>query len=297
MTPREKGFLLLTSQLGDPNRDPLTVAQLRDLTVRVRSAEASNSHRQIAPSDLVELGYSSAMAQRIVRLLSQEDQLECYLQKGRRAGCAALTRVSPGYPAAVRKRLGIDSPGCLWAKGDAALLEQPCVSLVGSRELCEKNTAFARRAGMEAARQGYVLASGNARGADRTAQDACLENGGKVIVVVADALEKHRPREGVLYLSEDSYDTPFSSHRALSRNRVIHSLGSITLVAQSDLYTGGTWDGTTRNLRAGWSSVFCFHDGTEASRQLEEMGAVSIDMEALKDLPSLMNTSWNFFTR
>ena len=36
MTPREEGFLLLASQLGDPGRKPLTLPQLRNLSLRMR---------------------------------------------------------------------------------------------------------------------------------------------------------------------------------------------------------------------------------------------------------------------
>ena len=77
-----------------------------------------------------------------------------------------------------------------------------------------------------------------------------------MISVVADRLEDHREKENVLYLSEEGYDMAFSAQRALSRNRVIHALGIKTFVAQSRLI-GGTWDGTTNNLKNGFSSVFC----------------------------------------
>lgn len=129
--------------------------------------------------------------------------------------------------------------------------------------------------------------SGNARGADRAAQEACLRAGGKVISIVADELWKHPLRENVLYLSEEDYDSPFTKPRALSRNRCIHALGRMVFVAQSGLEKGGTWDGTARNLRFGWSPVACFRDGSEASRELEQMGAYLIDLEDLENFDNL----------
>ena len=39
MNQRERGFLLLTSYLGDPERKVLTVAQLRSLAMRMRDME------------------------------------------------------------------------------------------------------------------------------------------------------------------------------------------------------------------------------------------------------------------
>ena len=87
------------------------------------------------------------------------------------------------------------------------------VALVGSRELREENWKFAAEVGRQAALQGYVLVSGNARGADRTAQEACLAAGGKVICVVADDLWKQPLRENILYLSEDDFEEGFSAQR------------------------------------------------------------------------------------
>lgn len=245
--------------------------------------------------DLLALGYSREMATRIVALLSEEELLEHYLRTAKRADCEPLTRVSEGYPLVVRKRLGLDSPGVLWAKGSIHLLETPKISLVGSRDLLEENQSFAREVGRQAALQGYTLVSGNARGADRTAQEACLQSGGSVIIVVADELAKQRQRDRVLYLSEEDYDLPFSAQRAISRNRVIHSLGEMTFVAQSSLQTGGTWDGTVKNLRLGWSPVFCFADGTQASQQLCQMGATPVSIKDLQNFNMLPLQMRNLF--
>lgn len=287
MNPLESGFLLLTSQLGDPERKPLTVAQLRELAMRVRSAKAPAVDRDITEKDLAALGYSADMAGRVVALLNDRELLEYYLSRGRRAGCTPLTRSGEKYPARIRKSLAEDSPGCLWTKGDSSLLDTPMVSLVGSRDLFADNKAFAAEVGWQAARQGYTLVSGNARGADRTAQEACLEAGGSVICVVADQLGKQTQKERVLYLSEDGFDCAFSSQRALSRNRIIHSLGQMTFVAQSSLYIGGTWSGTVKNLRAHWSRVFCFDDGSQAVQELAMMGAQLIGADDLQDLHTL----------
>lgn len=295
MNGREQGFLLLTSHLGDPERKPLTPAQLRRLAFRIRASDAPEDDRELCPEDLLGLGYSQTDARRILELLSQQDLLDYYLAKGRKADCLPITRVSPDYPGAVRSRLGLDSPGCLWAKGDPALLHAPCVALVGSRELAPENREFAREVGRQAAIQGYVLVSGNARGADAVAQRACLDAGGWVISVVADALCSHRRRERVLYLSEDGFDLPFSTQRALSRNRVIHSLGRCSFVAQASLRAGGTWNGTAYNLAHGLSSVFCFRDGSAAWGELEQMGAVGIGLSDLADIPGLEDNAINFF--
>lgn len=297
MTPWEKGFLLLTSNLGDPNRHPLTTAQVRTLAQRVAAAPRITSERELESRDLTALGYSLEMAERIVALLDDGVLLEHYLRRGERLGCHPISRVGEEYPQTVHNRLGLDAPGCLWSRGELELLQKPAVALVGSRELAPDNLAFAKEVGRQAARQGYVLVSGNARGADRAAQDSCLAHGGKVISVVADELWKQTKRDNVLCLSEDGYDETFSAQRALSRNRVIHALGLKTFVAQSGLKTGGTWDGTVKNLRFGWSPVFCYDDGSEAMNLLCQLGATSVDFDGLTSIYDLSQNQTNFFDR
>ncbi len=291
----EYAFLLLTSSLGNSERKPLTVAQLRELFRRAEHLERKELHRDLEARDLVSAGYSLQMAQHIVDLLQDEEQVDWYVTRALTACIHPLTRASEGYSLLLRKRLGLDSPGVLWARGDVSLLERPAVSLVGSRELEPQNREFAIEVGRQAAHQGYVLVSGNARGADREAQHACLEAGGRVICVVADGLTDKKEEENVLYLSEDGFDLAFSAPRALSRNRVIHALGERVFVAQCGYQAGGTWSGTVKNLRFGWSEVYCFADGSPAQQLLVDMGAQAIGVEALADISALSTGQKSFW--
>ena len=285
----EYGFLLLTSHLGNPGRKPLTVAQFRELMERSDKMKSRDISRDVDVYDFVSIGYSPKFAQHIINLLHDEVLLGWYLIQARKHDCVPITRATEEYPLILRKRLGMDAPGVLWAKGDLSLLDTPAIALVGSRNLREENLAFAEEVGRQAALQGLTLVSGNARGADKAAQNACLEAGGKVISVVADSLTVHKPRKNILYLSENSFDEVFTAQRALSRNRVIHALGRIVLVAQTDYQKGGTWDGTVKNLRNGWSPVAVFLDGSEAAAELEALGAYGILPEDLKDICSLQD--------
>ena len=284
---KEAGFLLLTSKLGDPDRPVLTTAQLRTLGQRMRNMERPSEDRDLTVEDLMALGYSWDSARRILHLLEESDVLEHYLRRGERMGCVPVSRMNPRYPEILKDKLGLEAPGCLWVKGDLSILDTPMVALVGSRDIAPENKAFAAELGRQAAAQGYTLVSGNARGADRAAQSACLKAGGRVISVVADSLAQKTLQSRVLYVSEEDFDGEFSAQQALRRNRVIHALGSKTFVAQSRFGFGGTWDGTQKNLQNGWSPVFCFRDGSEASAQLSQLGAGLIRMEDLGDLAAL----------
>ena len=294
MNPREQGFLLLTSHLGDPQRKVLTVAQLRNLFLRVQSADKPQRNGGLTCDDIVSLGYDRETAARILDLLSQQEQLNWYLKQAAKAGCMPISRISEQYPNVLRKKLGLDCPGCLWVKGELELLQKPAISLVGSRKLGEENTAFAREVGRQAARQGYVLISGNAKGADQVAQDACLDAGGEVISIVADSLADIPADNRVLYISEDGFDQLFSGLRALSRNRLIHAMGLMTLVAQCSFEKGGTWDGTKNNLKKGYSPVFCFQDGSRGIAALLDRGASPVSLEQLMDFAALQPEQISF---
>ena len=262
MTGAERGFLLLTSHLGNPERKPLTPAQMR--TLSQRAAMLSREDRDLTEKDLLLLGYSREMATRILALLSEEALLDYTLIQGRRQDCCPISRVNGHYPENLSHRLG-------------------------------PNRAFAAAVGQYAARQKLTLISGNARGADRMAQEACLASGGNVISIVADDLSKQPLQEHILYLSEEDFDAPFTTQRALSRNRLIHALGAMVFVAQSDVGTGGTWSGCTQNLRHGWSPVICFRDGSAAAQALEDLGAYLIREEELGEFRVISGEEISFF--
>lgn len=294
MKGRERGFLLLTSRLGDPERKVLTLSQLRDLAARARRMGKPVRDRELTETDLRQLGCSGALSQRVLTLLGEEDRLDRYLHSARQKDCIAITRLTEEYPLSLWEAMGADAPGALWAKGNISLLQGPMISLVGSRDLNAENYRFACEVGRQAALQGYTLVSGNARGADSAAQNACLSHGGHVISIVADKLYTHEPTEQILYLSEEGFDADFSARRALDRNRLIHSMGQKVFVAQCGWGKGGTWSGTTDNLRRNRRPVFGFDDGTKAMAELQQLGAVLIRREALADIAALTPREMRF---
>lgn len=284
MNSREEGFLLLTGRLGDPHRRPLTVVQMRELERCVRRGPRPTEDRELRPEDLLQWGCSEETAQKVIALLGDSQLLSSYVEQGRAHGCFPLSRVTQGYPQKLQKSLGEEAPGSIWYKGDLSLLSKPAVALVGSRDLAVENARFAKQVGELAAKYHLVLISGNARGADTIAQESCLRAGGQVICVLADQLMRKPANDQILYLSEDGYDVPFCAQRALSRNRLIHCMGEATFVAQCSNGSGGTWDGTRRNLKDAWSPVYCLPDGSSGVAKLYHLGAKLVKMTELERL-------------
>ncbi len=275
MRGAEQAMLLLCCALGGTGK-PLTLAEFRTLQQRVSGLDTEDGAQELRPEHLRQLGYSREMGERIVSLLAREEALHRYLQIAAEDGVCVLTRISQGFPQSLRK-LGESCPPALFYKGDPKLFGKPCVALVGSRQIAKRNRDFAARIGELAAREGYVLISGGAAGADSVAQEACLGEGGQVICIVPDELRRHPMRERVLYCCEEGYELPFTAARALRRNRLIHGLGEKTFVAQTACGQGGTWAGTKDNLRRGLSPVFILDDGSEGAAELVSLGAVPVD--------------------
>ena len=278
MRQTERGLLLLCCPLGDPLSGFLSLPQARELSKRARAAGLGQEDpfRDVTPRDIQRLGYSAYEAQHIVTLLSRERLLDGYLLAAEKAGITVITRLDARFPRRLRDQLGGKCPAALFCRGDVSLLRSRCVSLVGSRQLLEPGRRFAAQAGLLAAREGFSICSGDAMGADRTAQEACLSNGGRAVVFPATELVNCPARKNVLYAAEDGFELGFSAHRALARNRLIHAMGEKTLVAQTGFGKGGTWSGSLDNLQHEYSPLFVFDDGSEGARALCMRGATAV---------------------
>lgn len=295
MTAAEEGVLLLCCALGDPESRPLTMAEFRELGLRVRaSSRSGDGLRDLRQSDLTALGYDGAKAARIVGLLERETRLRAYLRTAERQGIYPVTRVSPAYPSRIAVRQKLSSPPVLFCRGDAGLFAAPSVAVVGSRRLNPPNERFAAQAGRLAAAEGLTLVSGGAAGADRTAQNACLHAGGSAVIFVPDRLVEHPADSQILFCSEDGFDLPFTPVRAMRRNALIHMQGDRTLAAQCTYGSGGTWHGSLENLKHGWSPLFVFEDGTRGSQALIERGGTPVRrLESLQDLRPAQKTMFD----
>ena len=294
MRQTERGLLLLCCPLGDAMAGALSLAQARELSRRARAAGIGEEDpfRDVTVKDMRRLGYSEYEAGHIVSLLGRERQLDGYLLAAEKADVAVITRLDARFPQRLREQLGARCPAALFCRGDLRLLQRPCISVVGSRHLASPGAQFAAQAGRLAAKEGFTLCSGDAMGADRTAQEACLRGGGSVLIFPATELVYCPARENVLYAAEGGFELGFSAQRALGRNRFIHAMGEKTLVAQTGFGKGGTWNGSLDNLQHEYSPLFVFDDGSEGVRALCARGATPV--QALTSLQALTPAQLSF---
>ena len=294
MRQTERGLLLLCCPLGDPMAGALSLAQARELSRRARAAGIGEEDpfRDVTVKDVRRLGYSEYEAGHIVSLLGRERQLDGYLLAAEKADVAVITRLDARFPQRLREQLGARCPAALFCRGDLRLLQRPCISVVGSRHLASPGAQFAAQAGRLAAKEGFTLCSGDAMGADRTAQEACLRGGGSVLIFPATELVYCPIRKNTLYAAAGGFELGFSAQRALGRNRFIHAMGEKTLVAQTGFGKGGTWSGSLDNLQHEYSPLFVFDDGSEGARALCARGATPV--QALTSLQALTPAQLSF---
>ena len=272
----------------------LSLAQARELSRRARAAGIGEEDpfRDVTVKDVRRLGYSEYEAGHIVSLLGRERQLDGYLLAAEKADVAVITRLDARFPQRLREQLGARCPAALFCRGDLRLLQRPCISVVGSRHLASPGAQFAAQAGRLAAREGFTLCSGDAMGADRTAQEACLRGGGSVLIFPATELVYCPIRKNTLYVAEGGFELGFSAQRALGRNRFIHAMGEKTLVAQTGFGKGGTWSGSLDNLQHEYSPLFVFDDKSEGAQALCARGATPV--QALTSLQALTPAQLSF---
>ncbi len=260
-------MILLTCPLGR-KLSPLTMSEYRRVAQYIRQASPTLGEQPMTKELLLSLGCDEVEANKVMQLLQSEQAAQRYLSA--RPEISILTRLSEQFPNELRRLQ--ECPSALFCLGEFDLLTRPKVSLVGNRLLREEAATFAAQIGQMAAKQGYVLVSGGANGADSIAQEACLQAGGEVISILPSSLPRHA-KKNVLYCSDEGYACSFTAHRALRRNHYIHALGERCYVAQCLHPSGGTWEGCVDNLKRKLSPLYLHDDGSEGAKELLSLGA------------------------
>ena len=139
-----------------------------------------------------------------------------------------------------------DAPPFLVAKGHAHLLEQKTLAIVGARNASMNGQRFSANLANDLGKQGYVIASGLARGIDTHAHIGSLETG--TIAVLGGGIDVYYPRENRdlqdsiaehgLVLTEHPPGTKPQPQNFPRRNRIISGLSLGVVVVEAALRSG-----------------------------------------------------------
>jgi DNA processing protein len=166
----------------------------------------------------------------------------------RRCRVRALPWLAQGYPRRLHRLSDAAPLLLLRGEGDAALLERPCVAIVGSRAASAYGLEVASELGKALARAGVVVVSGLARGVDAAAHEGALLAGGPTVAVQACGPEivypaQHRGlarriRATGLVLTEMPPGTPPRAPYFPLRNRLISGLSRVVVVVEARRRSG-----------------------------------------------------------
>ncbi len=283
-------IVLLCSHLGLVKGSELVPLNRREwnlLEQKIQSSEVEGVQKlpeMTAQEIQATFAISEEEAERIARLLGRHDSLTSELERLKALGIRVITRQDPEYPERYRQRLKESAPVILFFAGEAALLGQPGIAVVGSRNLDIAGQECASFVGNACGLSGLVLYSGGARGADTISTMAALESRGSAVSVLAEGMEKTIKQRDVqrglkrgdlCLLTPYSPDAGFSVGGAMGRNRLIYCLADYAIVVASDAEKGGTWSGASEALRFEWLPVFVLEHSLmpEGNRLLIQKGA------------------------
>ncbi|MGC8698255.1 MAG: DNA-processing protein DprA [Halothiobacillus sp.] len=158
-----------------------------------------------------------------------------------------ITTADAAYPMLLKTLP--DAPAALFARGDARLLQEPQLAIVGSRSPTGGGLANARAFARYLSRQGFVITSGLALGIDAAAHRGALSAHGATIAVMGTGPDVIYPREhlalseeivqaGGLLVSEWPPGTQARKEHFPRRNRLISGMAEGVLVVEAGLQSG-----------------------------------------------------------
>lgn len=160
-------------------------------------------------------------------------------------GITCVTLFSENYPAALKEIT--TPPVVLYCKGDTSLLKSKCFTVVGSRRTNPKAISDCKRISGELSKF-FTIVSGNADGADSSALRGALDEGGKVISVLASGFDCIYPsscepilkevEKSGLIVSEYLPHVQAKPYNFPVRNRILAGLSIGTLVVSAGEKSG-----------------------------------------------------------
>lgn len=265
LSPTAQATLLLTSYFSKASSEsakPLTNAEWGRFALWLKERSNTPADLLVADPKTLLQGWHDARisAERIIELLNRGHSLALAMEKWQRAGLWVVTRSDQEYPRRLKQRLKTDCPPVLFGCGNKALLNTGGLAVIGSRNASEADLAFTDQVGAKAAKEGFAIVSGGARGVDETAMLGAMKQGGVVIGVMADSLLKaatsSKWRKGLMdehavLVSPFYPEAGFSAGNAMARNKYIYCLADSSLVIHSGK-KGGTLNGAEENLKKAW---------------------------------------------
>lgn len=196
--------------------------------------------------ELSALHLSASFVERFTTARKAISPLQC-LASLKEHALSATTFNDPSYPQLLRHIS--DPPFLLYYKGMLQILQQPCISIVGTRKATRYGEQALAKILPPLAAQGITIVSGLALGIDTLAHAMTLAQHGHTAAVIGSGLQRLYPRQnetlatkitengGVLVSEFSPFTEPHPSFFP-QRNRIIAGLCAGTLVVEAGEKSG-----------------------------------------------------------
>lgn len=161
-------------------------------------------------------------------------------------GARILTPLDDEYPAPLKTIY--DPPLCLYVRGTLTKQDEQALAVVGTRRASHYGMAQADKLAYLAAKAGFTIVSGLARGIDTAAHLAALKAEGRTVAVLGGALDKLYPPENRELAERIAANGAVISEFPLGRepdrttfpyrNRIVSGLSKGVLVVEAGLDSG-----------------------------------------------------------
>ena len=218
--------------------------------VRVRAlVEALGSPEAVLAAPAAALAAVRGIGPKVAEnVVQQRDGLDAGREEEAAAklGARLVTPEDAEYPAPLKTIY--DPPLCLYVRGTLEKKDDQALALVGTRRASHYGAAQADRLAYQAAKAGFTIVSGLARGIDTVAHRAALKAGGRTLAVLGGALDCLYPPENRDLADQIAENGALISEFPLGRepdrttfpyrNRVVSGLSKGVLVVEAGVDSG-----------------------------------------------------------
>ena len=189
-----------------------------------------------------EFRFQEKIAEAIAGMRAVLEKIEEDYFKLLESGIDVVPFFSELYPARLREVLGNAIPPLLYVYGNARLLKQRGVAILGDKDVSEKGEMIAFEAARELSRHGIPVNSGYARGAELIAHRSALISGGSTIAMppygifhlsVPKILEDVMNPDTMAIVSPFYPDREPNKFNAFIRNKIICALSYAVFIVEA----------------------------------------------------------------
>jgi DNA processing protein len=191
-----------------------------------------------------------------------------------------------------------DHPSVLYYSGDASILSENIIAVIGQRDVSERYKAIAYRVGRILAENNYVVLNGLAVGCDKSALMGALSKNGKTIAVMPCGLDTVYPSSckkiadeiianGGCIVSQYPVGTKPVKYRFVERDKIQAKISSKVMVISAGL-SGGTMKTVTFAQKEG-REIGCFIESKIPSPEGNAYICEKMDSYKITDTDTLLD--------